>query len=77
MPERCKQLLAYSFGDSVPDNEELSDEEQAFIDTPRTYEDFKVGLVVPSKLKPKRIRGGVLLVSECYEMRPKQKKGIF
>ena len=77
MPERCKQLLAYSFGDTVPDNEELNDEEQAFIDTPRTYDDFKVGLVVPSKLKPKRIRGGVLLVSECYEMRPKQKKGIF
>lgn len=77
MPERCKQLLAYSFGDTIPESEELNDEERAFVETPRTYEDFKVGLVVPSKLKPKRIRGGVLLVSECYEMRPKMIKGVY
>ena len=37
-----------------------------------TLEDFKVGLKVPSKLMPKRIRGGVLLVNTTYEMRWEQ-----
>ena len=37
--------------------------------TKRELEDFKVGLKVPGKLMPKRIRGGVLLVETNYEMR--------
>lgn len=35
----------------------------------RTINDFKVGLKVPGKLRPKRIMGGVLLVNTTYEMR--------
>lgn len=35
----------------------------------RTFDDFKIGLKVPGKLRPKRIRGGVLLVETSYEMR--------
>nr|DAE21697.1 MAG TPA: DNA polymerase B [Podoviridae sp. ct3lO13] len=35
----------------------------------RDYSDFKVGLKVPDKLRPKRIRGGILLVETTYEMR--------
>lgn len=35
----------------------------------RTFDDFKVGLRVPDKLRPKRIRGGILLVETSYEMR--------
>ena len=35
----------------------------------RTFNDFKVGLKVPGKLLPKRIRGGILLVETTYEMR--------
>lgn len=35
----------------------------------RDFDDFKVGLKVPGKLRPKRIRGGILLVSTSYEMR--------
>ena len=31
--------------------------------------DFKIGLKIPGKLIPKRIRGGVLLVDTTYEMR--------
>ena len=68
MPERCKKLLCYSFGDEIPIDEKLNEEEQAFIEKKRDYCDFKVGLCVPSKLRPVRIRGGVLLVSENYEM---------
>lgn len=32
-------------------------------------EDFKIGLVLPGKLVPKRIKGGTLLVETTYEMR--------
>ena len=35
----------------------------------RDFDDFKVGLKVPGKLRPKRIRGGILLVDTSYEMR--------
>lgn len=35
----------------------------------RTFDDFKIGLKVPGKLRPKRIRGGVLLLETSYEMR--------
>lgn len=35
----------------------------------RDFNDFKVGLKVPGKLRPKRIRGGILLVDTTYEMR--------
>jgi hypothetical protein len=31
--------------------------------------DFKIGLTVPGKLVPKRIKGGTLLVETTYEMR--------
>jgi hypothetical protein len=35
----------------------------------RNLSDFKVGLKVPGKLRPKRIRGGILLIDTTYEMR--------
>ena len=35
-----------------------------------TIEDFKVGLCVPGSLKPKRIRGGIVLLNGEYVMRP-------
>lgn len=35
----------------------------------RTYDDFKVGLRVWGKLRPKRIKGGILLEETSYEMR--------
>lgn len=35
----------------------------------RDFNDFKVGLKVPGKLRPKRIRGGILLIDTSYEMR--------
>lgn len=46
---------------------------QVFIDRMErgecTLTDFKVGLTVPGKLVPKRIKGGVLLVDTNYQMR--------
>lgn len=40
-----------------------------FIKTTRSYSDFQPGLVVPGKLIPKTIKGGVLLTAGFYEMR--------
>lgn len=57
-------------------HKEWSDEEKEFLfdketEKPikRTYDDFRIGLKVPGKLRPKRIRGGILLVETSYEMR--------
>ena len=68
MPERCKQLFLKSIGVDV-DLGKLTEAEQEFISEKRTIGDFKRGLVIPGKLLPKRIRGGVLLVDTEYEMR--------
>lgn len=55
---------------------EWTDEEKEFLfdsetglPIKRTIKDFKVGLKVPGKLRPKRIRGGILLIDTTYEMR--------
>ena len=62
--------------ESTGNHKEWSSEELEFLfesDTHkpivRDFDDFKVGLKVPGKLRPKRIRGGILLVSTSYEMR--------
>lgn len=68
MPQRCKDLLAYTLGDDI-DLKKLTEEEEEFIKTKRTLKDFTVGLKVPSKLMVKNIKGGTLLVSSYYEMR--------
>ncbi len=67
MGRRCKQLLNASLEgeNEVP---EMNEEEQEFLKTKRTYDDFKVGLTIPSKLVAKNIKGGVLLVNTTYEM---------
>ena len=78
MPTKCKDLLELSFQenscayynkDKYTENELnfLFDENHKPIK--RTYADFKAGLKVPSKLMPKRITGGTLLVDTTYEMK--------
>lgn len=68
MPEKCKNLFIMSMTQEF-NEEELTEEELDFVEKKRGLKDFKVGLKVPSKLRPKRIRGGVLLVNTTYEMR--------
>lgn len=78
MPTRCKQLLEESF-ECMTEEEwktyrtdewnKMTDEEKAFVTIPRSYKDFTYGLCVPSKLMPKRIKGGTLLVPTTYQMR--------
>lgn len=78
MPENCKEYFVYSleglmeqeFQEKYPHVwEKLSEENRKFVTTPRTLEDFKVGLKINGKLLPKRIRGGILLKETTYEMR--------
>ena len=68
MPDRCKNLFLWSMTEK-PAEETFSEDEINFLKKKRTLSDFKVGLKVPSKLMPKRIKGGVLLVPTTYEMR--------
>lgn len=70
MPPKCKELFLRSMtGDLAKEYEILSDDERKFLSVKRELTDFDVGLVIPSKLIPKRIRGGVLLTPTTYEMR--------
>ena len=69
MPEKCKQLFLHSVNQDYDENDDFTEEELEFMKTKRTLEDFNVGLIVPSKLRPIHIKGGVLLVTTTYEMR--------
>ena len=68
MPERSKNLFLKAMGEKVKE-EEYTDEEKEFLKKDLQLTDFKRGLIVPGKLIPKRIPGGVLLTEVPYEMR--------
>lgn len=68
LPDNCKTLFKRSMEGDKP-NDKDSPEAVEFLKTKRTIADFKVGLRIPGKLLPKRIKGGVLLVDSYYEMR--------
>ena len=69
MPDKCKNLFLMSMQGTEYNKEDYNEEELEFLSKKRTLEDFNVGLKIPGKLLPKRIRGGVLLVDSVYEMR--------
>jgi len=70
MPKKCKDLFELSMRGYEPkDGDNYNEEELKFLATKRDITDFKIGLKVPGKLRPMRIRGGVLLVDTPYEMR--------
>lgn len=75
MPEKCKELFEQSMTGEYKERGEYNEDEIKFLydkngeKIKRTYSDFKVGIKVPGKLRPKRIPGGVLLVETTYEMR--------
>lgn len=70
MPEKCKDLFIKSITNyTIKDTDEFTDEEKEFIQTPRRITDFKIGLKVPGKLLPIRVKGGIILKDTSYEMR--------
>ena len=68
MPQKCKDLFLLSIGE-LATVKDMSFEDIKFASQERTITDFNIGLAVPGKLLPKRIRGGILLVDTWYEMR--------
>ena len=70
MPDKCKMLLQYSIV-GYTDNEykKLDEEAKIFVKKKRDISDFKIGLKVPDKLLPKKIKGGIVLYDTSYEMR--------
>lgn len=68
MPQKCKQLFKKSITRDI-NIDEHNQEEIEFLKTHRTIEDFKSGLIVPSKLVQKKIMGGVILHNTTYELR--------
>lgn len=70
MPEKCKNLFELSISGYKPKpDDDYNDEEKEFLLHKRSLKDFKVGLRVPGKLRPKEVSGGVLLVDTPYEIR--------
>lgn len=72
MPETCKELFMYSMQGIDKESKEykaLNKEAKNFVDVRRTINDFTIGLKIPNKLLPKRIRGGIILKETTYELR--------
>lgn len=78
MPDRCKNLLSARLTNKTFTNEEkmeLSDDAIDFLfdddgnTKPMELEDFKIGIRIPGKLLPKRIRGGIVLTDTEFTMR--------
>lgn len=82
MPKKCKNLLEMSFEGKQDINgytenskqKEWTKDELQFLfkdDTPikRSYQDFKPGLVVPGKLYPKHLPGGIVLTPGLFTMK--------
>jgi len=74
MPDTCKRLFVISI-EGVQDEQDTKilkkagEEGKKFIATKRAINDFKIGLLVPCKLMPRKIEGGVVLQETTYEMR--------
>lgn len=70
MPDKCKKLFIKSMEGYTPkEGDNYTEEEIEFLSVKRELGDFSVGLRVPGKLRPTRIRGGVVLMETPYEMR--------
>lgn len=66
MGKRPKELLSACI-DKRPIGK--TKEEKDFLSQDLTYADFKVGLKVPSQLRPIRMKSGIVLQPQIYEMR--------
>lgn len=72
MPETSKSLFRMSLEKTIINETDKHKYTQQALETiNKQYElsDFKVGLVLPGKLLPRRIPGGTLLVETSFEMR--------
>lgn len=69
MPEKCKQLFITSMQPQNTINyDNYTTEEQLFLKTTRTLDDFDYGLTIPGKLLPRTIKGGVILEDTYFTL---------
>lgn len=69
MPDKCKNLFIESM--SPVTEEQLSQHtynEQLFLKSKRTIDDFTFGLTIPGKLLPRTIKGGVILEDSNFTL---------
>lgn len=74
MPDKAKNLFDISMTGNANINDEWTDDEKEFLfqdgkPIKRNYEDFKIGLELPDKLRPVRIKGGIVLMDSTYKIR--------
>lgn len=69
LPEYCKNLFLASLDTDPEIDSHWSPEEISFAKTHREITDFKNGLVIPGKLVPRRMPGGVVLTKTAFELR--------
>lgn len=75
MPDKCKDLFIRSLTITPEELKEIrkkkdkTEEEEYLAEGRKTLKDFDVGLCIPGKLMPKRIRGGTVLMETTYQMR--------
>ena len=69
MPARANELLNANL--SGVEIECKTENERKFMSKKLTLEDYKPGLLVAGSLKPKRVKGGIILKDDFYEMRAK------
>ena len=67
MGKRCKELFNLSL-QGITEIDGMTTDEQEFLSTPRTIDDFTIGLKIPSKLIAKQVEGGTLLCTTTFEM---------
>lgn len=68
MPSSCKSLFIKSITQEY-DPSELNEEQLRYVSVKRSIKDFDIGLRIPGKLSPKRVKSGILLVERDYTMR--------
>lgn len=75
MPERCKALFIQSLAITPEEVKRLrakadkTEAEEYLAEGRKKLTDFDIGLCIPGKLMPKRIRGGTVLNETTYRMR--------
>ena len=75
MPDKCKDLFIRSLTitptelKDIRQKKDKTEEEEYLAEGRKTLKDFDVGLCIPGKLMPKRIRGGTVLMETTYQMR--------
>lgn len=76
LPEQCKELYLLSMKEYEKYNdkekeayEKLDDDKKKFVDVKRHITDFKRGLMIPGKLLPMTIPGGIILTETEFTLR--------